>query len=478
MLQIRSGALCLMLMAAAGLAAQEPETRTLRFVQDDAQDRMVSKIYTLKYVQSNDVTPFLLAAVKRYNINSSVNCIEYGNNNQQFLTVTCPVKMMPYVDDFVSKVDREVKIDGRVPGEIIKGTGITRAVYRPRYRSGQTLVNIIVNAAVGEGAYGSVYGYDQNSNQIYWKDNSSNTSYSMQFLEWLDRPAPQITFHFNVYEIRESMMRDIGLDYLAWKNGPGLNIFQAGFQAFDLSSGGSAALQGMSGPFGAFFFAPQFDAGFLRVLQQSGKADIRNSASLTVANSETNSYALMFSPQLQNIIKSDNDKTSVGTITSLPEGMYQVYLKINAPVVNLHDSGQGEAQAPYPRSEAFSIEPYQPGSLAHANGTVFFGYSIQTANVMERNNLGHELIETGVTEGNTLLSLNKEMILSQWEKEQDVKQTIGIPWLSKIPYLGYLFGTTTTSREKIHVCLTVRAEILNTAKPDGPSVGVLTKIGK
>ena len=86
--------------------------------------------------------------------------------------------------------------------------------------------------------------------------------------------------------------------------------------------------------------------------------------------------------------------------------------------------------------------------------------------------------QTGVTEGNTLLSLNKEMILSQWEKEQEVKQTIGIPWLSKIPYLGYLFGTTTTSREKIHVCLTVRAEILNTAKPGGPAVGVLTKIGK
>ena len=83
-----------------------------------------------------------------------------------------------------------------------------------------------------------------------------------------------------------------------------------------------------------------------------------------------------------------------------------------------------------------------------------------------------------MTEGNTLLSLNKEMILSQWEKEQDVKQTIGIPWLSKIPYLGYLFGTTTTSREKIHVCLTVRAEMLDTAKPAGMPPGVLTKVGK
>ena len=109
---------------------------------------------------------------------------------------------------------------------------------------------------------------------------------------------------------------------------------------------------------------------------------------------------------------------------------------------------------------------------------MFFGYSIQTANVTERNNLGHELIETGVTEGNALFALNREMILAQWDKTQEVKQTIGVPWLSRIPYVGYLFGTTTTSREKIHVCLTVRAEMLDTAKPAGMPAGVLTKVGK
>ena len=110
MLQIKTGAFCLMLMAAVALAAEEQETRTLRLVQDDAQDRMVSKIYTLKYTQSNDILPFLLGAIKRYNINSSANCIEYGNNNQQFLTVTCPVKMMPDVDDFIRKADMQVRV--------------------------------------------------------------------------------------------------------------------------------------------------------------------------------------------------------------------------------------------------------------------------------------------------------------------------------------------------------------------------------
>ena len=138
MKQILTGfAVLLVLSGGLRLTAAEPKqgTRTLRFVQDDAQDYMVSKLYILKYVQANDLMPWVMSIVKRYNMNSAVNCIEYGNNNQQILTVTCPVKMMPYVDDFIRKVDRNVKIDGKTPGDIIRGTGITRAVYRPKYLS-------------------------------------------------------------------------------------------------------------------------------------------------------------------------------------------------------------------------------------------------------------------------------------------------------------------------------------------------------
>ena len=273
---------------------QQDGIRKLRFVQDDAQDYMVSRIYTLKYVQSNDVTPFLLGMVKRYNMNSSVGCIEYGADNTQLLTVTCPVGMMPYVDDFIRKVDRNIEIDGKTPGDIIRGTGITRAVYRPKYRSGENLLNVLVNSVIGEGPYGSVYAWDANSNQIYWKDNSSNTEYVREFLGWIDRPAPQITFHFTLYEVRESMLRDVGLDYLAWKNGPGLNIFATAWEAFGVSSGGTAALQAVSGPFGGFFTAPQFDASFIRLLAQSGKAEIRNQASMTVSNSDSDSSELYF----------------------------------------------------------------------------------------------------------------------------------------------------------------------------------------
>lgn len=457
----------------AGVGQPEAAVRKLHFIQDDAQDYMVSKIYTLKYAQANDLIPFVSGIVMRYNINSVVNAIEYGTSGQ-LLTVTCPVKMIPYVDDFVAKADRPVMIDGKVPGEIIQGTGITRAVYRPRYRSGKEIVNVMIASVIGEGPAGAIYAYDANSNQIYWKDNSSNTSFIYQFLSYLDRPAPQVTLTFTISEVRESVLRDLGIEYLAWKNGPGMNMLQAGYDAFGLTSAGSAALQTATGPFGGFFFAPQFDASFIRMLQQEGKAEITNTATLTVSNSNSADYAIFFNPQQQNIVKQNNDQTkvAVGTL-SAEEGVYHSYVKITGPVVNIH---YGTTQQPYPADEAFDVPAYRPGELKSHPGTLFFAYDLQSAAVVERNNTGAELVEVTNLEGNMLIPLNKDVIIGSWEKASQVEQLIGVPWLSEIPILRYLFSTVTTVSEKTRVYVTVNASLPDTAAPGRMENGKLVRL--
>ena len=473
---VRLLSLCAVVMASIlhGAEADKPEQniRKIRLIQDDAQDYMVSKIYSLKYVQANDLTPFVSGMVLRYNTNSSVNTIEYGNN-QQYLTVTCPVKMMPYVDDFIAKADRDIKVDGRTPGDIIRGTGITRAVYRPKYRSGQVLLDVLVNSVIGSGPQDSLYAWDANSNQIYWKDNLGYTQYVFQFLGYLDRPAPQITLDFTIYEIRESKLRDLGIEYLAWKNGPGLNMFQVAFNAFGISSAGSAALQAVSGPVGGFFFAPQFDASFIRMLQQNGHAEVTSRASMTVSNSATADYEIFFNPNGQNIVKGDNDHMSVSASSLAGSGLNQIYAKISKPAVNIH---YGETQDGYPASEAFEVANYSPGKYVQYPGTLVFGYSIQNANVVERNNLGTELIESGEVSGNALIPLNQEVILGKWEKKTIVEQIIGIPFLIRIPFLRYIFGTVTRQQENTHVCVSVKASLLNTAKPEQLDTGILKRI--
>ncbi len=463
------------LLGAAGLVAAEPgTTRQLRFVQDDAQDYMVSKIYHLKYVQANDVTPFLLGMVMRYNTNSSVGNIEYGEQNSQMLTVTCPVKMMPYVDDFVAKIDRPIQIDGKAPGDPIRGTGITRAVYQPKFRSGQNLLNVLVNSVIGAGVYSSVYGWDANSNQIYWKDNVSNSSFNYQFLAYLDRPSPQITLTFTIYELRDSTLRDLGIEYLAWKNGPGLDLFQAGWKMFDVTSAGTAAITAATGPVGGFLFAPQFDASFIRLLAQHGNAEIRSHATLSVVNSETATYTISFNPGYQNIVKSDHDQTSVVTSTLSDSVTSQLSLTVLQPIVNLH---YGSTQAGYPENEAFSVPDYAPGDYSRYPGTLNFGYHIQTANVVETNNLGAELIETADLSGNALVDLGTETLLAKWDEAQEVEQVIGVPFLKDVPILKYLFSTTTSTKETSHLFLSVKVEMLQAAPPPEKLLsGELTKI--
>ena len=447
--------------------------RKLHFIQDDAQDYMVSKIYTLKYAQGNDLIPFVSGIVMRYNINSVVNSITYGDN-RQLLTVTCPEKLIPYVDDFIDKADRKVEIAGKVPGEIIQGTGITRAVYRPLYRSGEEIVNVMIQSVIGEGPAGAVYAWDANSNQIYWKDNASNTSYIYQFLTFLDRPSPQVTLEFTIYEVRESRLRDLGIEFLAWKNGPGMNIFQTGFDSFGLSSSGSSALQAASGPFGGFLVAPQFDASFIRMLQQNGDAEITNTASLTVSNSNSSSSAIYFNPAQQNIIKENNDQMKVSESSlNAEEGVYHSYIKITAPIVNIH---YGTPQTPYPSSEAFEVPAYTPGELSKLAGTLFFTYDLQSAAVVERNNVGAELVEVSRLNGNMLIPLNKETILGRWDKDSEVEESIGVPWLSDIPVLRYLFSTVTKVKEKTRVYVTVTARLLNTSKPENLVNGQLLQL--
>ena len=58
--------------------------------------------------------------------------------------------------------------------------------------------------------------------------------------------------------------------------------------------------------------------------------------------------------------------------------------------------------------------------------------------------------------------MNKEVLITSWSRTQDVEQTIGIPFLSRIPVLKYLFGTTTHSREKSYLYITAFAEIPDT----------------
>lgn len=415
----------------------ETKIQKIRFVEDDGQNYMTSKIYTLNYQKANNVVPFVLGAVKRYAKNSTVDRINYSAGNQQLVVVTCPVQLIPYIDDLIAKLDRQ--------GTVIEGTGITRNVYIPQWRSGEQLVNIMVKTGISsnaaEGAnQDSIVAYDASTNQIYWKDSANKNKDLTKYLTLLDQPIPQCIVSINVYEIRESDLFDIGLDYLAFKNGPGINLFEAGAN-FITGDVVSSAF----GPYGFFMFAPTFNMSFIRILQQKGIGRTSASANITLTNGHD--AEISFVPDFQNLVKNKDFSSTIGDSSN-----NRLTLKIQKPTIACQKDSE----------------------IALIN----FQYDLMIRSVVERDNHGNELYDENISTGKVSYSSGKEHLLTSYEGTVDVEQTIGVPFLCEVPILKYICGTTTTNKEKVYYLVSVKPELSNVDKDFSAFTGKVIQINE
>ncbi|QSH40490.1 hypothetical protein P0136_13000 [Lentisphaerota bacterium ZTH] len=450
---------------------EKAKARTVHFIQNDAQPQMVTKVFKLKYLRASDLTPFILGAVKRFSPQSNVQRLNYKHGKTQFLMVSTGQQMMPYVDNMVEQLDRPGLKDQI--GSLVSSTGITRGAYRPQYRPGDDFVSILNKTTVGQGFVWN----NQNSNIIYWKtDHYHSEAKVRHWLKYMDRPLPQVKLTFKVYEIRESNLIDVGIDYNAWKNGPGLSIFNFSFQdlfasasenIFNYLTNEGVSLVGASNfAWGGLFFAPAFDMSFIRLLQQKGKADVAATGTLTVVNDYGGSYPITMAPEFQNIMKTDQDQTDV---VASPASSALFNVIVQKPTICLRHSKKQEFGE-------YNYRKFDPDTYDKVGSVVIFGFKVIMNTPVERNNLGQQLIDASEVNSSVTLNLGTEKLICSYDTEQEVEQLIGIPWLIEIPYIKYLFGTTTRIKFKNRFYVTVKGQLVhpdrNNILPEGMSKDV------
>ena len=133
------------------------------------------------------------------------------------------------MDKIVAALDRKVQQNNR---NAISGTGLMRIAYAPSYRAASQFSSII-DRILSSGA-GRAY-VNTETNTIFWRDQKKAAENTLTWLNKLDRPLPQVSIRVNYYEMRDSDLKDWGLDYLAWKNGPGVNLLNVGYNAGKLA---------------------------------------------------------------------------------------------------------------------------------------------------------------------------------------------------------------------------------------------------
>ncbi len=426
------------------------KVKRIEWLQDNAQKYMSTKIYELKHVRAADLTPFVEGAVKRYRTDSRIQRLSYADGGKEYLVVSTGTAMLPYVDEIIRALDRPSgKVDAM--GSNIEGTGISNFVYYTKYRTSEEMKNIINRNILDDN--GRAYA-DIACAMIYWKSSVSKGKQIEKWLAALDRPVPQVSLTLKIYEVQESVLRDLGIDYVAWKNGPGLDLFGAGANMFNswgieklvevLGTKGFDYLTSSQFAFGGMFFAPQFDASFVKILEQEGIATVATSASVTLVNGAD--ATITFAPDFQNIVKSDNDKTTVA------EGGATTYtLNVGSSIINF----KGDKYTKEQSKDGYLYYEEVPGNVS---GTIMFGYDFTVSSPVESNNFGTQLVNSTGMASSLCLDVGKEQLIGTWEQTYDVKQNVGIPFLSDIPILKYLFGTEKISKSTSKVFVTLQAD--------------------
>ncbi len=416
------------------------EQREIKIVEDRDQTYMSSKVYDLKNIKAADLTPFVQGAVKRYYNQSSVDRLSFPEGKKEFLAVNMPTAMVPFIDDMVAKLDRAGKMDEN--NSTVEGTGIYRFVFCPKYRASSEMEVIGHTITNGDGEYF----FDASTSMFYWKDSSSYGNTSLDWFKAFDRPVPQVQLTLNVYEVNDNDLMELGIDYVAWKNGPGANIFNAGYDFLNsrfLSQNSNwtnmlDASNLASHSWGGFMVAPNIDMTFIKLLAQKGKAKIATSGTLTVVNDfispdpgvgnyDGAKYKIRFTPSYQNIQKNVDQNTRVDTADA------DYYFYIRVPVINFNDKGDKTA----------ALE---------------FGWVLNVMDTVEKISNGTPVQNSSQFHSWITLDAGGEKLLTSYTKEQEVKQENGMPILSDIPILKYIFGSTNVSKSVSKVYVTVKAE--------------------
>jgi len=281
--------------------------------------------------------------------------------------------------------------------------------------------------------------------------------------ETADSPPHEITVEAKMCEGTTTNDSKIGLDYIAWKNGPGRNMFEfllAGVRNREVFQGASSIFNPLtplvaaagrdvayttsgSQRYGSYNF--WLTSAYVDFLRSKGKARVVVEPTLTGTSGEIADWASV--DQIQSFaVTGTNDKYNYtgeqrstfgeGTSNGGDLGAWDRFVNY----VSNSNVRAGVYMAILPSVGLESTEMFFAAEIADVSG-----YTPQGIPMVSERQL---LTSVRVRDGETLA-------VSGLTRNEDVRQKSGMPWLSDITVLGYLFGGETTMNNKTDVVITL-----------------------
>jgi hypothetical protein len=271
------------------------DTKELHIIQDDSDPNIITKAYVLKHADPYELRPYLRSAVESESISGAgakVECIKY-NDGTGILIVSAE-------DYRFGKQETGMGFDEMVQlldmPKITSSSGSTSLVYFPKYHDASWLADRVKHVGMNNSHdYVELSGgkdkvvVDKGLNGLLFYVPLYSVKNISEMLKTFDTPIPEVKVKYTVYELNHENDGTLGVDFQAWKNGPGSDLFASAYKFTDgwdakNSIVGNELVNTTNSQF--FKFSPRWNTKFLDFLTAKGKANVVTSGEMSVMNNK------------------------------------------------------------------------------------------------------------------------------------------------------------------------------------------------
>ena len=396
--------------------AQNPGGPTERIQIQSTDDHIdyVVKAFKLKEANAAEIYQWILKTVSleggtvvRYAPGSVVDVkglddVEVSYEGESILVVTAPEWMMEGIEQTITMLD--------INGFHSFDYGNAAGWYRPKHRKASELAELISGAAAS-GV--ELIVPDDSRNIIYIEDVPSYYGFDLEGFATYDVPPYQLDTRVRIYELSDDDVKDIGLDWYAWKK----SISDGGLSlAWDNSSNPGAYGLDLQGITAELSFSPALATEFLNYLVSHGKASVINDTRMSLVNG---------TPGLVNAVEQIPYEIKGGT----PDGV----------LFQTAEAGVTVSIDPSIASDTIELN-------INACVTSHLGYTPTD---------GYPILSSSTVSSNVIMEPGKPAVVGGLTRTSKVNERSGIPGLKSIPGIKYLFSREFTRTSKSQILITV-----------------------
>ena len=211
----------------------DKSTDEITFINTNNDPYVYTKVYKLKYADPYEIRPYLMSAIRSRRIDTNetkVEAIKYVDGTGMVI-VSAEQYRFEKLDNGMT-IDQVVEMLDRP--DLSAQAGRRFFVYYAKYFDATTLAKLIEQVGIMH-ADDAV---ELDGVDTVRPDNGMNallffcTPISQKNIEALlaqyDTPLAEALFTYTIYEIDSENDGNLGVDFQAWKNGPGSDLFAAG----------------------------------------------------------------------------------------------------------------------------------------------------------------------------------------------------------------------------------------------------------